>query len=131
MLDTLWKYCRKSIAGPAFLINPPLIVAPLAKPNPDGKTAQMFQPILAGSEIGRGYSELNNPIIQKDNFTKQQELLAGGDEEAMMSDDDFIEMLEHAMPPTCGFGFGDRLFAFLAGLPLRETIMFPLIKEKK
>lgn len=131
LLDTLWKYCRKSIAGPAFLINPPLIVAPLAKPNPDGKTAQMFQPILAGSEIGRGYSELNNPIIQKDNFTKQQELLAGGDEEAMMSDDDFIEMLEHAMPPTCGFGFGDRLFAFLAGLPLRETIMFPLIKEKK
>ncbi len=131
LLDTLWKYCRKNIAGPAFVIDPPLIVAPLAKPNKDGKTAQMFQPILAGSEIGRGYSELNNPILQRENFEKQKELLDGGDEEAMMSDWDFVEMLEHGMPPTCGFGFGDRLFAFLAGLPLRETIMFPLVKEKK
>lgn len=131
LLDTLWKYCRKNIAGPAFLVNPPLLVAPLAKPNPDEKTAQMFQPIFAGSEIGRGYSELNDPIIQRENFEKQKELLEKGDEEAMMPDWDFVEMLEHGMPPTCGFGFGDRLFAFLAGLPLRETIMFPLIKEKK
>lgn len=131
LLDTLWKYCRKNIAGPAFLVNPPLIVAPLAKPNSDGKTAQMFQPILAGSEIGRGYSELNNPIIQRENFEVQNKLLEGGDEEAMMPDYEFVEMLEHGMPPTCGFGFGDRLFAFLAGLPLRETIMFPLVKEKK
>lgn len=131
LLDTLWKYCRKSISGPAFLINPPLIVAPLAKANPDGRTAQMFQPILAGSEIGRGYSELNNPIQQRDNFETQKKLIEGGDEEAMMPDYEFVEMLEHGMPPTCGFGFGDRLFAFLAGLPLRETILFPLIKEKK
>lgn len=131
LLDSLWKYCRKNIPGPVFLINPPLLLAPLAKPNPDGKTAQQFQIILAGSEIGKGYSELNNPIIQKENFEKQQELLEGGDEEAMMPDYDFVEMLEHGMPPTCGFGFGDRLFAFLAGLPVRETIMFPLIKEKK
>lgn len=131
LLDTLWKYCRKNIGGPAFVINPPIIIVPLAKPNPDGRTAQRFQPILAGSEIGNGYSELNNPIIQRENFEKQQELLDNGDEEAMMPDYDFVEMLEHGMPPTCGFGFGDRLFAFLAGLPLRETIMFPLVKEKK
>ncbi len=131
LLDTLWKYCRKNISGPAFLINPPLLVAPLAKPNSDGKTAQMFQPILAGSEIGRGYSELNNPILQRENFEKQKEMLDAGDEEAMMPDWEFVEMLEHGMPPTCGFGFGDRLFAFLAGLPLRETILFPLVKEKK
>lgn len=131
LLDTLWKYCRKSIAGPAFLVNPPLLVAPLAKPNPDGKTAQMFQPIFAGSEIGRGYSELNNPIIQRENFEKQKELLEAGDEEAMMPDFEFVEMLEHGMPPTCGFGFGDRLFSFLVGLPLRETIMFPLVKRKE
>lgn len=91
----------------------------------------MFQPILAGSEIGRGYSELNNPIQQRDNFETQKKLIEGGDEEAMMPDYEFVEMLEHGMPPTCGFGFGDRLFAFLAGLPLRETILFPLIKEKK
>lgn len=131
LLDSLWKYCRKNISGPAFVINPPLIIVPLAKPNDDGKTAQRFQPILAGSEIGNGYSELNNPIIQKENFETQQKLLDAGDEEAMMPDFEFVEMLEHGMPPTCGFGFGDRLFSFLAGLPVRETIMFPLVKEKK
>ena len=102
---------EKNITGPAFLINPPLLVAPLAKPNSDGKTAQMFQPIIAGSEIGRGYSELNNPIL-RENFEKQKSLFDAGDEEAMMPDYDFVEMLEHGMPPTCGFGFGDRLFAF-------------------
>jgi lysyl-tRNA synthetase class 2 len=130
LTDTLWKYCRKNISGPAFLVNHPLLVAPLAKKNSDGITAQIFQPILAGSELGKGYSELNDPIDQRQRFEKQQELLAGGDEEAMMADDSFIEMLEHGMPPTCGFGFGDRLFAFFAGLPIRETQMFPLVKPK-
>jgi lysyl-tRNA synthetase class 2 len=130
LVDTLWKYCRKNIAGPAFLINHPLLVAPLAKKNPDGVTAQIFQPILAGSEIGKGYSELNDPIDQRQRFEKQQELLAGGDEEAMMADESFIEMLEHGMPPTCGFGFGERLFAFLADKPIREVHTFPLVKPK-
>lgn len=128
LTDTIWKYCRKNISGPAFLINHPLLVAPLAKANEDGKTAQMFQPILAGSEVGKGYSELNDPALQRKNFEDQQKLLEGGDEEAMMPDFDFVEMLEHGMPPTCGFGFGDRLFAFLAGLPIRETQFFPLVK---
>ena len=131
LIDTLWKYCRKNIAGPAFLINHPLLVAPLAKANADGKTAQIFQPILAGSEIGKGYTELNDPIDQRARFDKQQELLAGGDEEAMMADDSFIEMLEHGMPPTCGFGFGERLFAFLSDKPIREVHMFPLVKPKE
>jgi lysyl-tRNA synthetase class 2 len=130
LTDTLWKYCRKHIAGPAFLINHPLLVAPLAKANEDGVTAQIFQPILAGSEIGKGYSELNDPIDQRERFDKQQELLASGDEEAMMADDSFVEMLEHGMPPTCGFGFGERLFAFLVDKPIREVHMFPLVKPK-
>lgn len=130
LIDTLWKYCRKNIAGPAFLINHPLLVAPLAKANDDGMTAQIFQPILAGSEIGKGYSELNDPLDQKARFDTQQALLAAGDEEAMMADDSFVEMLEHGMPPTCGFGFGERLFAFLADKPIREVQMFPLIKPK-
>ncbi len=130
LTDTLWKYCRKNISGPAFLVNHPLLVAPLAKQNNDGATAQIFQPILAGSELGKGYSELNDPIDQRARFQKQQELLASGDDEAMMADDSFIEMLEHGMPPTCGFGFGDRLFAFFAGLPIRETQLFPLVKPK-
>lgn len=130
LIDTLWKYCRKNIAGPAFLVNHPRITSPLAKANPDGETVQKFQPILAGAEIGNGYSELNDPIDQRARFEKQQELLAGGDEEAMMSDDSFVEMLEHGMPPTCGFGFGERLFAFLADKPIREVHMFPLVKPK-
>ncbi|MBP6888310.1 MAG: lysine--tRNA ligase [Candidatus Pacebacteria bacterium] len=130
LTDTLWKYCRKNISGPAFLINHPSVVAPLAKNNPDGKTTQVFQPILAGSELGRGYSELNDPLDQRARFEKQQELLNAGDEEAMMADWDFVEMLEHGMPPTCGFGFGDRLFAFFSDKPIRETQMFPLVKPK-
>lgn len=136
LIDTLWKYCRKNIAGPAFLINHPTIVAPLAKSVIDksGRPAgvvQMFQPIIAGSEIGRGYSELNDPIDQKERFDLQKKLLEEGDDEAMMSDDEFVEMLEHGMPPTCGFGFGERLFAILADKPLRETQLFPLMKPKK
>lgn len=130
LTDTLWKYCRKHIAGPAFLINHPALVAPLAKHNPDGKTTQVFQPILAGSELGKGYSELNDPLDQRARFMKQQELLASGDEEAMMSDESFVEMLEHGMPPTCGFGFGERLFAFFVNKPIREVQMFPLVKPK-
>jgi lysyl-tRNA synthetase class 2 len=130
LVDTLWKYCRKNISGPAFLVNHPVLVAPLAKKNPDAKTAQVFQPILAGSEIGKGYSELNDPIDQLERFTQQQKLLEGGDEEAMMMDQSFITMLEHGMPPTCGFGFGERLFAFFADKPIREVQIFPLVRPK-
>ncbi len=130
LTDTLWKYCRKNIAGPGFLVNHPLLVAPLAKSNPDHKSVQMFQPIIAGSEVGRGYSELNDPIDQRQRFDEQKKLLEAGDDEAMMSDYEFVEMLEHGMPPTCGFGFGERLFAILSGKPLRELQTFPLLKPK-
>ena len=130
LMDSLWKYCRKNISGPAFLINHPVLVAPLAKSNADGKTVQMFQPIIAGSELGRGYSELNDPIDQKERFEAQKKLIDGGDKEAMMPDFEFVEMLEHGMPPTCGFGFGERLFAFLADKPLRELQLFPLMRPK-
>ncbi len=130
LTDTLWKYCRKNIAGPAFLVNHPLLVAPLAKSIQGKDAVQMFQPILAGSEVGRGYSELNDPIDQRQRFEAQQKILASGDTEAMMADWEFVEMLEHGMPPTCGFGFGERLFAFLIDKPLREVQMFPLMKPK-
>jgi len=130
LMDTLWKYCRKSIAGPAFLINHPTLVAPLAKARPGTQTVEMFQPIIAGSEVGRGYSELNDPDDQRARFEVQKVLLDAGDEEAMMPDWEFVEMLEHGIPPTCGFGFGERLFSFLAGKPLRETQLFPLMKPK-
>lgn len=131
LTDTLWKYCRKHISGPAFLVNHPKLVAPLAKSRNDGQTVEMFQPIIAGSEVGKGYSELNDPIDQRQRFEIQQALLEAGDDEAMMPDFDFVEMLEFGMPPTCGFGFGERLFSFLSEKTIRETQMFPLMRPKE
>ncbi|MEQ1561355.1 MAG: lysine--tRNA ligase [Nitrospira sp.] len=131
MTDSLWKYCRKSISGPAFLVNHPKLVAPLSKENPDNANlTKTFQVILAGSEVGRAHAELNDPIDQATRFSKQKELIEGGDEEAMMSDDEYVEMMEHGMPPTFGFGFGERLFAFFADKPLRELQTFPLMRPK-
>ena len=132
LVDSLWKYCRKNISGPAFLVNHPVLVAPLAKlaEGKEKQTVQMFQPIIAGSEIGKGYSELNDPIDQRARFEEQKKLLTAGDKEAMMPDWEFVEMLEHGMPPTCGYGFGERLFSILADKPLRETQMFPLMRPK-
>ncbi len=131
LTDTLWKFCRKNIAGPAFLINHPKLVSPLAKAKPENnELTERFQVIIAGSEIGNGFSELNDPIDQRKRFEVQQELIDRGDNEAMMPDWEFVEMLEHGMPPTCGFGFGERLFAFLCDKPVRETTLFPLMKPK-
>lgn len=131
LTDTLWKYCRKNISGPAFLLHHPKLVAPLAKQSEkNDKVVERFQVILAGSEIGNGYSELNDPIDQRARFEEQKKLIDAGDNEAMMADFEFVEMLEHGMPPTCGFGFGERLFSFLVDKPIRETQMFPLMKPK-
>ncbi len=132
LMDTLWKYCRKNISGPAFLVNHPKLVSPLAKAKEDNhEQVERFQIIIAGAEIGNGYSELNDPIDQRKRFEEQQSLIDRGDKEAMMPDWEFVEMLEHGMPPTCGFGFGERLFAFLVDKPLRECQTFPLMKPKK
>lgn len=131
MMDSLWKYCRANISGPAFLVNVPKIVSPLAKESFERKgVSERFQPILGGAEVGNGYSELNNPVDQRERFEIQQQLLDAGDEEAMMPDWEFVEMLEYGMPPTCGFGVGERLFAFLENESLREVALFPLMKPK-
>lgn len=129
-IDTLWKYCRKKLAGPGFLVNVPVEMSPLAKLSKDGKTVEQFQPIIAGSEVGKGYSELNDPIDQANRFQAQQDMRDAGDEEAQMYDHDFVEALEHGMPPTCGFGVSERLFAFLADKPVREAQIFPLMRPK-
>jgi len=132
LMDSLWKYCRKSIAGPVFLINHPKLVSPLAKAKLDNpELTERFQVIIAGSELCNGFSELNDPVDQDKRFKEQQKLIDRGDKEAMMPDFEFVEMLEHGMPPTCGFGFGERLFAFLVDKPIRETTLFPLMRPKK
>ena len=130
-IDNLWKYCRKNISGPGFLINLPIDVSPLAKrdeKNP--KIAQRFQVIVSGSEVGNGYSELNDPTDQAERFSEQQKLREKGDEEAQMFDHDFVEALKYGMPPTCGFGLSERLFSFLMDKPARETQIFPLMRPK-
>jgi len=131
-IDNLWKYCRKNISGPGFLINVPIIMEPLAKKmenNP--KLVQRFQVIIAGSENGKGYSELNDPIDQAERFAQQQKLRDDGDQEAQRYDKDFIEALEYGMPPTCGFGVSERLFAFLMDKPTRDCQIFPLMRPKQ
>jgi lysyl-tRNA synthetase class 2 len=132
MTDSLWKYCRKNISGPVYLINHPKLVAPLSKENKeDERKTEMFQVIIAGSEIGRAHAELNNPLDQAERFLVQKKLIMEGDEEAMMPDSEFVEMLEYGMPPCFGFGFGERFFAFLADRTVRETQMFPLMRPKE
>lgn len=131
-MDTLWKYCRKNICGPGFLVGVPKEISPLSKSDEQNpRITQRFQPIIAGSELGNGYSELNDPIEQASRFKEQSKLRESGDEEAQMYDEEFVEALEYGMPPTCGFGFSERVFAFLANKPVRETQIFPLLRPKK
>lgn len=131
-IDNLWKYCRKQIKGPGFLTGLPVEVSPLAKRDEgDSRIVQRFQPIIAGSEIGNGYSELNDPVDQADRFAVQSKLRESGDEEAQMNDYEFVEALEYGMPPTCGFGVSERMFSFLMNKPARECQIFPLLKPKK
>lgn len=129
LIDTLRKYCRKQIAWPVFLVNVPTIMSPLAKvkaDNPD--LTERFQVIIAGSEMGNGFSELNDPIDQHQRFTQQQAMRDAGDDEAQMADREYVEALEHGMPPTAGFGFSERFFCFLEDLPIREAQYFPLMR---
>lgn len=130
-IDSLWKYCRKQIKGPGFLIHVPVAISPLAKRKPDQpELTERFQLIIAGSELCNGYSELNDPLDQEDRFSEQQKLRDQGDQEAQMHDQDFVEALQYGMPPTCGLGISERVFAFLENRTLRECQIFPLVKPK-
>ena len=104
-------------------------MSPLAKKNEKNpKIVFRFQVIVAGSELGNGYDELNNPIDQAERFADQQKLREQGDEEAQMFDRDFVESLEYGMPPNCGFGISERFFSFLMNKPIRECQIFTLMK---
>ncbi len=130
-IDALWKYCRKQIAGPGFLVNVPVIMEPLAKRMEKNKNlVERFQVILAGNEMGKGFSELNDPIDQMQRFEEQAKLRAEGDEEAQMMDSDFVEALEYGMPPTFGFGFSELLFIFLMDKSARECQIFPFMRPR-
>ena len=130
LVDNLWKIIRQDIAGPAFLINVPKFISPLAKSYADNEAiTERFQIILAGSELCNGYSELNDPIDQLARFMDQQSQRDAGDDEAQMLDIDYVEMLEYGMPPASGLGVSERLFWFLENVTAREGTLFPQMKR--
>src|SRR3989344_708564 len=131
LIDIAWKQVRKTIQGPGFLINVPVYLEPLAKKSAkDPRVVERFQVMIAGSEIGKGFSELNDPVDQAERFTRQQELRDAGAEEAQMPDADFVEALEYGMPPAFGFGVSERLFSTLEGISIREAQTFPLLRPR-
>lgn len=130
-IDKLWKNLRKNVAGPIWLVNTPTFISPLAKTNPSHpETTQRFQAVIAGSEISNGFSELNDPVDQLQRFAEQQAMRDAGDEEAMMLDIDFVEMLEYGMPPACGLGFSERVFWIFEGVTAREGVPFPQLRQE-
>lgn len=132
MIDTLYKKTvRPLLIQPCFLTGHPIEVSPLAKKDPHNpKKVLRFQIVAGGSELCNAFSELNDPIDQKKRFLEQMKARKEGDKEAQMMDEDFVEALEYGMPPAFGFGMSERFFAFIMDKPIRETVIFPQVKEK-
>lgn len=132
LVDLLFKkLVRQSLIQPCFLINPPVEIEPLAKRlEKEPKKVARFQIMAAGTELGKGFSEANDPIDQRERFHEQMKLRQKGDKEAQMLDEEFLTALEYGMPPAAGFGVSERLFAVLMDKPVREIVFFPLMKKK-
>ncbi len=130
LIDVIFKKkVRPHLVQPGFLVLPPVDIEPLAKRWPqDPGRVERFQVVAGGSELGKGFSELNDPLDQRARFEEQSKLREAGDAEAQRMDEDFVEALEYGMPPTAGFGFSERLFSFIMDRPMRETVFFPLMK---
>ena len=130
-IDKLWKKVRAGVAGPVWLINTPTFISPLSKVNPDRpETTQRAQVVIAGSELCNLFSELNDPVDQLNRFTEQQAMRDAGDDEAMMLDIDYVEMLEYGMPPACGLGYSERVFWIFEGVTAREGVPFPQLRHE-
>jgi len=115
---------------PHFLINQPIEIEPLAKKDPHNpKVVQRMQILACGSEMGKGFGELNDPIDQAERFAAQMKLREKGDSEAQMLDTDYLEAMEYGMPPAAGFGFSERNFAIFNDCSVRETVVFPPMKD--
>ena len=132
LIDLLFKKARLKMIHPCLLVDPPVEVEPLAKRisgEPD-KVAR-FQIIACGTELGKGFSEANDPLDQRERFKEQMKLRQKGDKEAQRLDEDFLEALEYGMPPAAGFGMSERFFAVLMDKPVRETVFFPLMRQRE
>lgn len=118
---------------PTFIYHYPQAAQPLARPHrQDPRMVEAWDLIIDGYEVGTAFSELIDPVIQRERLTSQSEAAAAGNEEAMQLDHDFLRALEYGAPPTGGLGMGvDRLVMLLTGTGIRETILFPLLKPEE
>jgi lysyl-tRNA synthetase, class II len=135
LYDELFKeLVEQHIVAPVFIVDHPLELSPLAKPkrgNP--KVVERFELVAMGRELANAFSELNDPIDQRERFEAQQALRAGGDEEAQGLDEDYVRALEYGMPPCGGVGMGvDRLLMLLTDQPsIRDVILFPTMRPEQ
>jgi lysyl-tRNA synthetase class 2 len=130
ILEMYERLVEKQTVEPTFYRDFPVAVSPLTRQHrSDPRLAERWDLVTFGTELGTGYSELVDPVVQRERLTAQSLLAAGGDPEAMELDEDFLLALEHAMPPTGGMGMGmDRLMIMLTGENIRETILFPFVR---
>ena len=130
-VEELWEHLVKpTLERPTFVLDFPVDTSPLVRAHRaiDG-VVEKFDLYVRGFELATGYSELTDPVVQRERFVEQAMLAAGGDPDAMRLDEDFLRALEFGMPPTGGLGMGiDRLLMALTGEGIRETILFPLVK---
>ena len=128
------EYAEKNLIQPTFVTDHPIEISPLTKKKPDNPDyVERFEFFMNGWEMANAYSELNDPIDQRERFKAQEELLAQGDEEANRTDEDFLNALEIGMPPTGGIGFGiDRMCMLLTdSAAIRDVLLFPTMKSLK
>ncbi|WP_039630621.1 bifunctional lysylphosphatidylglycerol synthetase/lysine--tRNA ligase LysX [Streptomyces sp. 769] len=132
VLEMYERLVEEKTTLPTFYKDFPTDVSPLTRQHRvDPRVAERWDLVAFGTELGTAYSELTDPVEQRRRLTAQSLLAAGGDPEAMELDEDFLQALEYAMPPTGGLGIGvDRLVMFLTGLSIRETLPFPLVRKR-
>ncbi|ODS21166.1 lysine--tRNA ligase [Corynebacterium diphtheriae] len=134
LVEEIWEHlCEDQLYGPIFVRDFPVETSPLTRQHRSKPgVTEKWDLYVRGFELATGYSELVDPVIQRERFEDQARLAAGGDDEAMVLDEDFLAAMEQGMPPTAGCGMGiDRLLMALTGLGIRETVLFPIVKPER